>query len=194
MPAPDAKGVVERDVWASAETVKKTLTERNQASLYVNHHGTRMKVDITRAEFEEAFRKLEAAYPDRLGLCIGYDDGLAHRIEAGADSFLMPSRYEPCGLNQIYSLRYGTPPVVRATGGLEDSIDETNGFKFKEFSAAAFLEAIREAMVAWADPEGWAERMKAGMSRDFSWKRSAREYSDLYRRLADGGQGRAVEP
>jgi starch synthase len=146
------------------------------------------------AEFEEAFRRLEAAYPDRLGLCIGYDDGLAHRIEAGADSFLMPSRYEPCGLNQIYSLRYGTPPVVRATGGLEDTIDETNGFKFKEFSAAAFLEAIREALVAWADPGGWVERMKAGMLKDFSWKRSAREYSDLYGRLAEGGRGRSVEP
>ena len=135
-------------------------------------------------KFEAAFRALAAAHPDRLGLFIGYADGLAHRIEAGADCFLMPSRYEPCGLSQLYSLRYGTPPVVRATGGLEDSIDETTGFKFREFSAAELLGAIRQACHAWKDHEGWAARMKAGMSRDFSWNRSAREYSDLYDRLA----------
>jgi starch synthase len=134
--------------------------------------------------YEQAFRALEAAYPDRFGLCIGYDDGLAHRIEAGADSFLMPSRYEPCGLNQIYSLRYGTPPVVRATGGLEDTIDQATGFKFQEFSATAFLAAIRQALQAWEHRPAWRTRMQVGMSRDFSWKRSAREYSELYQHLA----------
>ena len=133
--------------------------------------------------YEEAFRKLESAYPDRFGLCIGYDDGLAHRIEAGSDSFLMPSRYEPCGLNQIYSLRYGTPPVVRATGGLEDTIDETTGFKFRELSSAPFLKVTREACVAWADRDGWSARMKAGMAKDYSWKRSAQQYSDLFNHL-----------
>jgi starch synthase len=136
------------------------------------------------ARYEEAFRAMAAAHPDRMGLYVGYDDGLAHRIEAGADSFLMPSRYEPCGLNQIYSLRYGTPPVVRATGGLEDTIDAETGFKFKEFSASALMHAVEEASKAWADRKGWTARMKAGMSRDFSWKRSAREYSDLYDQLA----------
>jgi starch synthase len=135
------------------------------------------------AQYEQAFRQLESAWPDRMGLCIGYDDGLAHRIEAGADSFLMPSRYEPCGLNQIYSLRYGTPPVVRATGGLEDTIDETTGFKFRELSSAALLDAVRRACAAWEDRDCWTERMKRCMSRDFSWKRSAREYSDLYQQL-----------
>jgi starch synthase len=136
------------------------------------------------AKYEEAFRAMAAAHPDRMGLCIGYDDGLAHRIEAGADIFLMPSRYEPCGLNQIYSLRYGTPPVVRATGGLDDTIDEETGFKFKEFSAPALMHAIEQACKAWEGRKGWVARMKAGMSRDFSWKRSAREYADLYERLA----------
>jgi len=135
------------------------------------------------ARYEEAFRALAAAHPDRFGLCIGYDDGLAHRIEAGSDSFLMPSRYEPCGLNQIYSLRYGTPPVVRATGGLEDTIDETTGFKFRELSSTAFLDAIRLACRTWKDGPGWLARMQAGMARDYSWKRSAQEYSDLYKCL-----------
>jgi starch synthase len=133
--------------------------------------------------YEDAFRQLEADHPDRLGLCVGYNDGLAHRIEAGSDIFLMPSRYEPCGLNQIYSLRYGTPPVVRATGGLEDSIDEATGFKFREYTSEALLAAVRMACSSWADDAAWAARIKAGMSRDFSWERSAREYSGLYDRL-----------
>lgn len=134
--------------------------------------------------YEEAFRELAKAHPERMGLVIGFDEGLAHRIEAGSDIFLMPSRYEPCGLSQLYSLRYGTPPVVRATGGLDDSIDEATGFKFREFAADAFLAAIGEASDRWEDSAGWEERMRECMSRDFSWKRSAREYSDLYDRLA----------
>ena len=135
-------------------------------------------------QYEEAFRQLAAAYPERMGLVIGYDDSLAHRIEAGADTFLMPSRYEPCGLSQIYSLHYGTPPIVRATGGLEDTVDDSTGFKFREFSAAAFLASIREAAKAWTVRKAWEARMKAAIERDFSWSRSAREYSDLYRQLA----------
>ncbi len=135
------------------------------------------------SRYEEAFRQLAADHPDRAGVYIGYNDGLAHRVEAGSDIFLMPSRYEPCGLNQLYSLRYGTPPVVRATGGLEDSIDEETGFKFCEYSPEAFLAAVQRACASWTDRKAWALRMRAGMSRDFSWKRSAREYSDLYDRL-----------
>ena len=133
--------------------------------------------------YEAAFRQLAADYPDRVGLSIGYNDGLAHRIEAGSDIFLMPSRYEPCGLNQIYSLRYGTPPVVRATGGLEDSIDQETGFKFRDYSSAPFLAAVQTAGASWADCKAWELRMQSAMSRDFSWKRSAREYSDLYDKL-----------
>jgi starch synthase len=134
--------------------------------------------------YEEAFRRLAADHPDHAGLSIGYNDGLAHRIEAGSDIFLMPSRYEPCGLNQIYSLRYGTPPVVRATGGLEDTIDEETGFKFREYASEALLAAVQTAGNSWMDCKAWEARMRACMSRDFSWKRSAREYSDLYDHLA----------
>jgi starch synthase len=137
------------------------------------------------AHFEESFSKLAAERPDRASVHIGYDVGLSHRIEAGSDIFLMPSRYEPCGLNQIYSLRYGTPPVVRATGGLEDTIDESTGFKFRDYSVEALLAAVTRSVQAWADCKAWEERMRDGMSRDFSWKRSAQAYSDLYERLGD---------
>ena len=137
------------------------------------------------ARFEDAFRYFAWARPDKFAARIGYDDGLAHRIEAGADLFLMPSRYEPCGLNQIYSLRYGTPPVVRATGGLDDTIEDGTGFKFQEYSGAALLGAIRNALEAYRDAEGWAARMRRGMKKDFSWKVSAGEYANLYRRLTE---------
>jgi starch synthase len=114
---------------------------------------------------------------------IAYDDRLAHKIEAGADMFLMPSRYEPCGLSQFYSLRYGTVPIVRATGGLADSVDEETGFKFEEYTAAALLAALRSALAAFASPERWTALMRQGMSRDFSWDASAAGYANLYRRL-----------
>jgi starch synthase len=104
-------------------------------------------------------------------------------VEAGADMFLMPSRYEPCGLNQMYSLRYGTVPVVRATGGLNDTIGEATGFKFVEYSGRALLGAVRDAALAWSDPDIWAGMVRHGMAQDFSWKASAQAYSALYRRL-----------
>jgi starch synthase len=134
-------------------------------------------------EYEEFFIRMQAEHPGRIAAHIGFDEGMAHRIEAGADIFLMPSRYEPCGLNQIYSLHYGTVPVVRATGGLDDTIEEGTGFKFAEYSGQAFLEAIRAAVRAFADREGWQEMMRRGMRKDYSWKTSAAAYSALYRRL-----------
>jgi starch synthase len=97
--------------------------------------------------------------------------------------FLMPSQYEPCGLNQMYSLRYGTVPIVRATGGLDDTIDETTGFKFREYTPQALLAAIREALAAWQDRDQWIERMRRGMAKDFSWDVSAAGYQRLYRSL-----------
>jgi starch synthase len=97
--------------------------------------------------------------------------------------FLMPSRYEPCGLNQIYSLKYGTVPVVRATGGLDDTIETGTGFKFQEYTGAALLGALREALRAFADGAGWRRTMLRGMAKDFSWNTSAAVYSALYRRL-----------
>jgi starch synthase len=136
-------------------------------------------------KYEKLFLDLAAQYPDRVGLRIAFDETLAHKIEAGSDMFLMPSRYEPCGLNQIYSLHYGTVPVVRATGGLDDTIDEDTGFKFHDYTGAALLEAIRAALAAFRDREKWQGMMLAGMRKDFSWNASAVEYSALYRRLAE---------
>jgi starch synthase len=133
---------------------------------------------------EDMFRHFAAERPDKFALRIGYDNGLAHRIEAGSDMFLMPSKYEPCGLNQLYSLHYGTIPIVRATGGLEDSVDRSTGFKFKEYSPAALAGAIGEALHAWQFRDAWTERMRRGMAKDFSWESSAAEYQRMYAELA----------
>jgi starch synthase len=137
--------------------------------------------------YEEMFRALAHDFPARVGVKITYDNALAHLVEAGADMFLMPSRYEPCGLNQIYSLRYGTVPIVRATGGLDDTIEnfdvETGtgtGFKFTEYTGAALLLAIRQALLAHADDRIWKRIQLNGMAKDFSWNNSAAEYAKLY--------------
>jgi len=141
------------------------------------------------AQWENLFRTLQAKFPDRVSVRFGYDEPLAHRIEAGADIFLMPSRYEPCGLNQIYSLRYGTVPVVRATGGLEDTIiaapePGATGFKFLDYNGSALLHAIRVACRGWTEKKAWAAMMLRGMRKDYSWTASAGEYSRLYRKIA----------
>jgi starch synthase len=140
---------------------------------------------------EHFFRDWAFRHPDRVAVRIGYDDILAHKIEAGSDLFLMPSRYEPCGLNQIYSLKYGTVPVVRATGGLDDTIEEWNpergtgtGFKFEGFSDEALLAAIDRALTAFADRESWKKLMLNGMARDYSWEQPAREYAAVYEEVA----------
>jgi starch synthase len=134
--------------------------------------------------YEDLFRSMAQTRPDRVGVSLGFNNTLAHKIEAGADIFLMPSRYEPCGLNQIYSLRYGTVPVVRATGGLDDTIDHETGFKFVDYDAKALLEALNAALNLYrTNPERWRKMMLAGMARDFSWRRSAIQYSALFRSL-----------
>ncbi|MBN8476478.1 glycogen synthase GlgA [Sulfuritalea sp.] len=138
---------------------------------------------------ERAFASMAHRHPGQCAVRIGFDEGFAHRIEAGADIFLMPSRFEPCGLNQMYSLRYGTPPVVRATGGLADTVvdaaDEKhgNGFVFGPATAAALLDAVQRAATAWRDPALWRRLQKRGMARDSSWASAARHYVDLYRAL-----------
>lgn len=136
-------------------------------------------------EYEDFFLGMAAAYPGRVALRVGFDNGLAHRIEAGSDIFLMPSRYEPCGLNQIYSLRYGTVPVVRATGGLDDTIEESTGFKFREYTGLALADAVRTAVQEFHDREAWEAMMRRGMRKDFSWKASAAAYSALYAKLLE---------
>jgi len=145
------------------------------------------------APYEAKLREVAAAHPDHIAVEIGYDEALAHKIEAGADMFLMPSRYEPSGLNQMYSLRYGTIPVVRATGGLDDTIDEGTGFKFREYSAPVLLAAIREASAAFEKRPVWEAMMRRGMQKDFSWRASAAEYAALYRKLLDGSKN-ALHP
>lgn len=135
------------------------------------------------ARYENVFQSLAANHPDRFAVKVAYSEVVAHKVEAGADMFLMPSRYEPCGLNQIYSLRYGTVPIVRATGGLDDTIDEKTGFKFREYSGTALAEAIRDALAAFRDKKRWRKMMATGMRKNYSWDASAAEYSTLYRRL-----------
>ena len=144
-------------------------------------------------ELEQALQQAQAAHPKRFGVHIGYDEGLSHRLEAGADLFLMPSRFEPCGLNQLYSLRYGTVPVVRRTGGLADSVVDTSpatladgtatGFQFDAPSAPALLATIERALAVYAEPEQWRQLLARGMKADFSWTRSAHRYLDLYSRI-----------
>lgn len=145
---------------------------------------------------EAAFREAAAKYPSRLAVRIGFDLPLSHRIEAGADLFLMPSRYEPCGLNQMYSLAYGTIPVVRATGGLDDTIvhfdpatGQGNGFKFEEATATAFLQAIWQALALYREKALWPRLITNAMMADFTWDRSAREYEQLYRRAVEKTRG-----
>jgi starch synthase len=139
----------------------------------------------------EAFEAAKARHPSRVGLKLGFDVALSHKIEAGADMFLMPSRYEPCGLNQMYSLAYGTIPVVRATGGLDDTIQpfvsETgagNGFKFAETTADALLLTVNQAVALYHQRARWLRLIKNAMACDFSWNRSAKEYDALYREIA----------
>jgi starch synthase len=141
-------------------------------------------------EYEDLFRRLNKQFPQKFAVKVAFDNKLAHKIEAGSDMFLMPSRYEPCGLNQIYSLKYGTVPVVRATGGLDDTIENWDphtrkgtGFKFTEYSGDALLATIRQALQAYRDREGWQALMRNGMNKDFSWNASAREYVRVFERV-----------
>jgi len=147
--------------------------------------------------YEELFRVMASRYPDRFLVAVAYDNTLAHQIEAGSDMFLMPSRYEPCGLNQIYSLKYGTVPIVRATGGLDDTIEAFDGksgtgFKFSEYTGAALLGAVEQAIAAYHQPDVWRQLVNNGMRKDFSWGRSAEQYLEIYRTLQ--ARKAALEP
>ncbi|MDI6808912.1 MAG: glycogen synthase GlgA [Candidatus Eisenbacteria bacterium] len=155
-----------------------------------------MKLDISlvvlgtgQKKYHEFFTKLMAKYPRWIYAEFSFDDPLAHLIEAGADAFLMPSKYEPCGLNQIYSMRYGTVPIVRAVGGLYDTVKEFNekdwsgtGFTFSDYTPEALLACVRKAFACHENPKLWRKLMLNGMSEDFSWEKAAREYLALYRK------------
>jgi starch synthase len=142
------------------------------------------------ARYQDMWRTLARAYPDRIGVFIGFDERRAHLVEGGSDIFMMPSRFEPCGLNQMYSQRYATVPVVRAVGGLVDSVRPFNrrngqgtGFLFADYQPRAFLDALRAALAAYPNKKIWTRLQKNGMRVDFSWDRSAGEYVKMYKRL-----------
>jgi starch synthase len=141
--------------------------------------------------YEKFFRDFAFANAGRFSVQIRYDEAMAHKIEAGSDIFLMPSRFEPCGLNQIYSLKYGTIPVVRATGGLDDTVEEWNplqntgtGFKFESYDAQALLDAVDRALAAFYDKTQWTKLMENGMAQNFSWEKPALEYAAVYEEAA----------
>jgi starch synthase len=141
------------------------------------------------ARYQDLWTTLALRHPERIGARIGFDEGLAHLIEGGADLFLMPSRFEPCGLNQMYSLRYGTVPVVHGVGGLLDTVRDysprastSTGFVFYEYSPDALLAALQRALTVFADKVRWRALQVAGMRQDNSWDRSAREYVRIYER------------
>jgi starch synthase len=139
--------------------------------------------------YEELFLRLAKQFPQKIAVKVAYDNTIAHKIEGGSDMFLMPSKYEPCGLNQIYSLKYGTVPVVRATGGLDDTIEHWDprtgkgtGFKFTDYNGEALLLTIKEALRAFRDQTSWQQLMRNGMNKDFSWNASAKDYIRVYER------------
>ncbi len=149
--------------------------------------------------YQRLWTSLAAAYPDRIGARVGFDESLAHLIEGGADMFLMPSRFEPCGLNQMYSQRYGTIPVVRAVGGLADTVRDpttttarrATGVVFEAYTPEALLGALTRALKLFGQPQKWRALQQAGMQQDYSWHRSAQEYVKIYdraikKRLAAG--------
>jgi len=143
--------------------------------------------------FEDRFRELQSEHPARVGVHIGYDEGLAHLVEAGADIFLMPSRFEPCGLSQMYSMLYGTPPIVHRTGGLADTVTDATdphlmdgsatGFVFANENRGEFLACVRRALALYRKHDTWRQLQRAGMSQDFGWRRSALRYRALYSSL-----------
>jgi starch synthase len=137
--------------------------------------------------YERLLTEMAERYSSKVRVHVKFDNVMAHKIEAGSDMFLMPSRYEPGGLNQIYSLKYGTVPIVRATGGLDDTIDEEpngggNGFKFRGYSSDALMDAIHRALETFRNKKEWTQMMKSGMAQDFSWKKPAQEYVRVYER------------
>ncbi len=143
--------------------------------------------------FEKQLQEFAELYPDKIAIKIGYDEALAHLIEAGADAFLMPSRFEPCGLNQMYSQRYGTVPIVRKTGGLADTVIDAlpetlgnqtaTGIVFNEASPSALLEAIKRTLILYSMPDSWKKIQVNAMGKDFSWQRSGKQYLELYQKL-----------
>jgi starch synthase len=145
-------------------------------------------------KYHDLFRHLASDYPGKMGLRLAFDNVLAHKIEAGCDLFLMPSKFEPCGLNQLYSLRYGTIPIVRETGGLADTVipydsEKGTGFSFSNYTAVEMMAAINQALKVYSDPPAWKSLMVRAMSQDWSWNKSAKEYLQLYQSIHQKASG-----
>ena len=174
-------GIVSRLAWQKGfDIISRAMAKIMKLDIGMVILGTGEK------RYQNLLKRLEKRYPDKLAVRIDFDNALAHMIEAGADIFLMPSRYEPCGLNQIYSLKYGTIPVVRATGGLDDTVRDYSagtgtGFKFTEYSAKALTAKLTTAVELFGDRGAWEALMARAMREDFSWRRSAERYIELYR-------------
>ncbi len=156
------------------------------------------------AEFEVAFAQAASDYRGRVAFHPGYNEGLAHRIEAGADVFLMPSRFEPCGLNQLYSLRYGTLPIVHDVGGLADTVVQASaanladgtatGIVMEDLDPTAIVAAVDEGLTLYADKARWRQLMQTAMAQNFSWARSAGEYQALYQQALTGQALKGAPP
>jgi starch synthase len=150
------------------------------------------------ARYEAFFARAAARYPAKFAVRMGYDETLAHQVEAGADIFLMPSHYEPCGLNQMFSLKYGTIPIVRAIGGLKDTVEDYDsatgtgtGFTFVPYDSQELLGAIDRALQVYREKHLWTALQRRAMNKDFSWARSAQMYDELYRQLVEPQSERA---
>jgi starch synthase len=175
-------GIVSRFAWQKGfelfEPIIEKLLSKN-LQLIVLGEGE--------SKYEEFFTKISEKYPDKIAVLVEYNNELAHQITASSDIFLMPSKYEPCGLNQMYSLKYGTVPIVRKTGGLADTVRDVNeydvtgnGFTFPDFDPFQFLDTIERALSYFKDKEKWKKIIKVGMNEDFSWNNSAKKYIEIY--------------
>ncbi len=178
-------GIVSRFVTQKGfDLIARIANELMRKDLYIVALGT------GEPEYEELFRSLAEKFPEKFLVRVAYDNALAHQIEAGADMFVMPSRYEPCGLNQMYSMKYGTAPVVRATGGLDDTVipfdgDRGTGFRFSSYSPQALLGCIEQALEIFRDKKAWHKLQQNCMEQDFSWTQSAKRYAALYQSLQE---------
>ncbi|TAM78819.1 MAG: glycogen synthase GlgA [Acidobacteria bacterium] len=185
-------GIVSRFVRQKGfDLIAQVADELMREELYITALGT------GEPEYEELFRSFSKKYPDKFLVRVAYDNTLAHQIEAGADMFLMPSRYEPCGLNQIYSMKYGTVPVVRATGGLDDTVqpfdgEKGTGFRFRQYSPVALLACLQRAIATFRDSDAWSRLQHNCMQEDFSWSQSAGKYASLYESLYATRAERAI--
>ena len=185
-------GVVSRLVWQKGIDLIIEILPK-----LIQHNAQIVVLGSGEHDMHKQLESLAKAYPNNLAVRIGYDESLAHQIEAGADMFLMPSRYEPCGLNQIYSLRYGTVPIVRRTGGLADSVIDVSdrnfssatGFMFADGFANALFSAVERALTLYQQPEKWRQLAVQGMKQDFSWEKSALKYIELYNKALESRDG-----